>query len=299
MPVDPHVDAQRRAAAGARLVLRGIMLNAVLALVKIAGGVLGHAYALVADGMESALDILSSATVWAGLRFSVRPPDANHPFGHGKAEPLAALAVAMGTFVAAAWIAWYAVNAIITPHHGPHWATLPLLAGVVVVKLWLSRRMARVGTSAGSTALGAEAWHQGADALTSAAAFAGIAIAVIGGAGYEAADGWAALLASVVIVVTGVRVFQRAFDEAMDVAVPTELQSEIRNVALQVAGVHGLDKCRVRRSGLSLLVDIQIKVEAALTVRRGHEIAHDVKNALLGAPFAISDVSVHVEPAED
>jgi cation diffusion facilitator family transporter len=299
MPADPQADAQRRAATGARLVLRGIVLNAGLAAVKIAGGVLGHAYALVADGMESALDIISSATVWAGLNFSVRPPDANHPYGHGKAEPLAALAVALGTFVAAVWIGWYAVNAIITPHRGPHWATLPLLAGVVAVKIWLSRRMARVGASAGSTAMGAEAWHQGADALTSAAAFTGIAIAVIGGKGYEAADGWAALLASVVIVFTGVRVFQRAFDEAMDVAVPAALQGEIRAVALQVAGVHGLDKCRVRRSGLSLLVDIQIKVDAGLTVRRGHEIAHDVKNALLNAPFAINDVSVHVEPADN
>jgi cation diffusion facilitator family transporter len=299
MPADPHADAQRRAAAGAQLVSRGIALNAMLAAVKIAGGVFGHAYALFADGMESALDIFSLATVWAGLRFSVRPPDANHPFGHGKAEPLAALVVALGTFAAAGWIGWHAVYGILTPHPGPHWATLPLLAAVVVVKIWLSRRMARVGASAGSTALGVEAWHQGADALTSAAAFVGIGIAVIGGKGYEAADGWAALLASAVIVFTGVRVFQRAFDEAMDVAVPTALLGEIRAVALQVPGVHGLDKCRVRRSGLSLLVDIQIKVDAALTVRRGHDIAHDVKNALLNAPFAISDVSVHVEPANE
>ncbi|MGA3006794.1 MAG: cation diffusion facilitator family transporter, partial [Opitutaceae bacterium] len=268
MSADPHVEAQRRAAAGARLVERGIVLNVVLAALKIAGGVLGHAYALVADGTESALDVFSSALVWAGLRFSVRPPDANHPFGHGKAEPLAALVVALSTFAAAGWIGWHAVLAITTPHRGPHWATLPLLAAVVVVKLWLSRRMARAGTSAGSTALGAEAWHQGADALTSAAAFVGISIAVIGGAGYEAADGWAALVACLVIVFAGVRVFQRAFDEAMDVAVPVELLGKIRTVAQQVAGVHGLDKCRVRRSGLNLLVDIQIKVDATLTVRR-------------------------------
>src|SRR6202030_4327131 len=105
------------------------MVNTALAVVKIAGGVLGHSYALVADGMESTLDIISSATVWAGLRFSVRPPDANHPYGHGKAEPLAALAVALGTFIAAIWIGWAAVNAIITTHDGPHGVTLPLLAG--------------------------------------------------------------------------------------------------------------------------------------------------------------------------
>jgi cation diffusion facilitator family transporter len=298
MPADPHVDAQRRAAAGTRLFSRGMALNALLAAVKIAGGVFGHASALLADGLESALDIFSSATVWAGLQFSVRPPDANHPYGHGKAEPLAALAVALVTFAAAGWIGWYAAFGIITPHRGPHWATLPLLAGVVALKLWLSRRMAREGASAGSTALGAEAWHQGADALTSAAAFIGIAIAVVGGPGYEAADGWAALVASVIIIFSGVRVFQRAFDEAMDITVPTSVLNEIRAVALRVPGVQGLDKCRVRRSGLSLLVDIQIKVDSMLTVRRGHEISHDVKNALLGAAYSIADVSVHIEPAE-
>ncbi|HTB81024.1 MAG TPA: cation diffusion facilitator family transporter [Opitutaceae bacterium] len=302
MPVpsaDPHVDAQRRAAEGARLVLRGIALNALLAVVKIAAGLLGHAYALIADGMESVLDIFSSATAWAGLRWAARPPDANHPYGHGKADALAALAVALSIFAAAVWIGWYAVHAIITPHRGPHWATLPLLAVIVVVKFWISRRMARAGSEAGSTALGVEAWHHGADALTSAAAFVGIAVAVVGGPGYEAADGWAALLACAVIVFNGVHVFRRALDQAMDIAVPAEIEKEIRAVALNVAGVRGLDKCRVRRSGLSLLVDIQIRVDGGLTVRRGHEIAHAVNDALLRASLAISDVSVHVEPAAE
>lgn len=294
---EAYYAAHRRAARGARLVLRGIVLNATLAVVKIAGGVLGHAYALLADGMESVLDIFSSTTAWVGLRFAARPPDANHPYGHGKAESLSALVVALVTFSAAGWIGWQAVHQILTPHRGPHWATLPLLASIVGLKLWISRRMAQAGAAEGSTALGAEAWHHAADALTSAAAFVGISIAVIGGRGYEAADGWAALVACVVIVFNGVHVFRRALDEAMDIAVPPELEHRIRQQALLVDGVRGLDKCRVRRSGLNLIVDIQIEVDGGLTVRRGHELAHNVKDALLRAPLSITDVTVHVEPA--
>lgn len=296
-PDDPHIKTQHRATGGARLALRGVGLNAVLAAVKIAGGVFGHAYVLVADGAESVLDIFSSATAWAGLRWAARPPDANHPYGHGKADTLAALAVALGIFATAAGIGWGAVHKIMAPQTGPHWATLPLLAVVAMVKFWFSRRMQAAGQAAGSTALGAEALHQGADALTSTAAFVGISIAVIGGPAWKVADGWAALVACGIIIFNGARVFRRALDEAMDIAAPTALEKEIRAVALRVPDVRGLDKCRVRRSGLNLIVDIQIEVNGALTVRRGHEIAHDVKDALLRAPLAISDVSVHVEPA--
>src|SRR5574343_49477 len=108
-PAEPHVRTARRAADGARLVLRGIALNAVLAAVKLAGGLLGHTYALVADAAESLLDILSSALVWAGFQVASRPPDEDHPYGHGKAEPLTALAVALFIFAMAGWVGWHAV----------------------------------------------------------------------------------------------------------------------------------------------------------------------------------------------
>jgi cation diffusion facilitator family transporter len=294
-----HAATQRRAHDSARLVLRGIALNAMLAAVKIAGGVFGHTYALIADGAESLLDILSSTLVWAGFRVAARPPDADHPYGHGKAEPLAALAVALFVFVMAGWIAVYAVHEIITPHQGPAWWTLLVLAGVIVVKMIFSRRMEAAGEEVGSTALGVEALHHWSDAMTSAAAFVGIVIALWGGKGWETADDWAALFACVVISFNGVGMFGKALRDVMDTAVAQDFENEVRALALAVPGVAALDKVRVRKSGLSHLVDIQVRVDGELTVRAGHDIAHAVKDALLASGrHAISDVSVHIEPAK-
>jgi cation diffusion facilitator family transporter len=291
-----HAATQYRAEASARLVLRGIGLNAGLAVLKFAGGIFGNTYALIADGAESVLDILSSLLVWAGFRVASRPPDANHPYGHGKAEPLAALAVVLFIFAAAGWIGWHAIREIITPHRGPHWATLPLLAGIVGLKIWFSKRVRLAGEETGSTALGAEALHHYSDALTSGAAFVGITIALIGGQDYAAADDWAALLACVVIAMNGVFMSHRALKDVMDTAVPEAFENEVRALALRVPGVVELDKCRVRKSGLSHLVDIHVCVDGDLSVRRGHDIAHAVKDALLASSLRVSDVSVHIEP---
>lgn len=298
-PPNPHAAAQRRAEMGARLVLRGIALNIVLAAVKFAGGIFGHTYVLIADGAESTLDILSSFLVWMGFRVAARPPDANHPYGHGKAEAISALAVALFVFVMAGWVGYHAVHEIITPHEGPKWWTLPLLAGVVLVKILFSRQLAAASKAAGSTALSMEALHHWSDAVTSAAAFLGIAVALIGGKGWETADDWAALLACAVIASNGIGMVMRAIGDVMDTAVPTHFENEVRAVALGIPGVNALDKVRVRKSGLSHLVDIQIRVDGELTVRAGHDIAHAVKDALIASPtHAISDVTVHVEPKD-
>lgn len=298
-PIDPHAHAgsQSRATAGARLVLRGVALNLCLAVVKFAGGVYGNTYALIADGAESTADVFSSLLVWAGFRVAARPPDENHPYGHGKAESLAALAVAGFIFSMAGWIAWHAVLEIITPHEGPKGWTLPLLAGVVVVKLVLARRMRDAGRKAGSTGLGVEALHHWSDAVTSAAAFVGIAIALVGGVGWETADDWAALVGCLVILANGASIAGRALGEVMDTAVPLDFEKEVRALALGVPGVKALHRVRMRKSGLTYLVDIQVRVDGDLTVRAGHDIAHAVKDALLAsAPHRISDVTVHVEP---
>jgi cation diffusion facilitator family transporter len=293
-----HADAQDRAFLGARTVAAGIAVNAGLAAVKFAGGIVGHSYALIADGTESLLDVLSSILVWAGFQVAARPPDDNHPYGHGRAEPLAALAGVILVFAAAGGVGWGAIRGITTAHPGPHWGTLPLLAGIVASKIWLFHRMDRAGREAGSIALGLEAWHHGADAITSAAAFIGISVAVIGGHGWEAADSWAALFACVIIVVNGSRILVRTLGEMMDAAAPGEFENQVRAIAAAVPGVRGLDKCRIRKSGLSFLVDIHVKVDGDLTVIAGHSIGHSVKSALLTSPLRVTDVLVHIEPTE-
>lgn len=296
-PPDIHARTRQRAHDSARLVLRGILLNAVLAAVKLAGGVFGHTYALIADAAESMLDILSSTLVWAGFHVAARPPDANHPYGHGKAEPLAGLAVSFFIFAMAVWVGWHAVHEIITPHQGPAWWTLLVLAGVIGTKAALSRRMGVASEEVGSTTLGIEAMHHWSDALTSAAAFVGISIALWGGQGWETSDDWAALFACVIIAFNGVGMFLKALGDVMDTALPKNFEDEVRALALAVPGVKALDKVRMRKSGLSHLVDIQVRVDGELSVREGHAIAHAVKDALLASTqHAIDDVTVHIEP---
>jgi cation diffusion facilitator family transporter len=261
--------------------------------------VLGNTYALIADGAESLLDILSSLLVWAGFRVAAQPPDEDHPYGHGKAEAVSALAVSAFIFAMAGWVAWHAVREIITPHRGPAWWTLLLLAAVIVVKWIYARRLRTAGAESGSTALGAEALHHWTDAMTSAAAFVGITIALIGGKGWETADDWAALFACVIIAFNGTAMLRKALGDVMDSAAPEHFEQEVRAIALGVPGVQALDKVRVRKSGLSHLVDIQVRVDGGLSVREGHAIAHAVKDALIASvPHAISDVSVHVEPMQ-
>lgn len=305
---DPHVfpvpsaptpvSAPRVHAEGAaRLVLRGVALNLALAAVKFAGGLFGNTYALVADAAESLLDVISSLLVWTGFRVAARPPDADHPYGHGKAEALAALGVAAFVFLMSGFVGYHAVREIITPHAAPSWWTLLVLALVVAVKLWFSGRMRSAGEATGSTALGVEALHHWSDAMTSAAAFVGIVLALWGGPGWEVADDWAALFACTVIAFNGAIMVLKAQGDVMDAAVPAGFEREVRALALAVPGVLALDKVRMRKSGLTHLVDIQVRVDGNLTVTAGHAIAHAVKDALVASPaHRISDVTVHVEP---
>ena len=288
--------AADRARSGGGLVLRGVALNLGLALAKFAGGVWGNSYALVADGVESVADVFSSLMVWAGFRWAAEPPDENHPYGHGKAESLAAFTVALFLFGATGWIAVHAVHEIVTPQREPAPWTLLVLAGVVAIKTIFARRLRDLGAETGSQALGAESWHHRADALTSGAAFIGIAIAVIGGERYAAADDWAALIACGVIGANGVHVLKQAVGDIMDLAAPDETRSRVESVARGVAGVIDLEKVRVRRAGLSYLVDLHVQVAPLLSVKEGHDIAGAVKHALLRAPLQITDVLVHIAP---
>ena len=275
------------------------MINTVLAGLKITAGVLGHSYALIADGIESTLDIFGSFVIWGGLQIAARPPDTSHPYGHGKAEPIAAIAVSLALIAAAIGIAIQSVREILTPHHAPAPYTLMVLITVVIAKELLFRKVSEVGEEISSTAMKTDAWHHRSDAITSAAAFVGILIALLGGPGYEAADDWAALLACGLIGWNGVHLLMPALHETMDMAPPNHVQDEVRAVAASVPGVVAIDQCRMRKMGLDLFVDIHVEVDADLTVREGHCIAHRVKDALRQANPAIVDVLVHIEPDRD
>ena len=282
---------------GLRLSKLALFINALLAVVKIAAGVLGNSYVLIADGIESTADIFSSAVVWGGLRWAVMPADENHPYGHGKAEPVASILVSLLLLGAAMVIAVQSVHEIMTPHRTPAWFTLPLLLAVIITKEALFRFAFRAGHSLESTALKSDAWHHRSDALTSAAAFVGIAIALAGGPGYESADDWAALVACGVIVWNSLRLLRAALDEIMDAAVSPAIVDEVRRLAANVEGVLEIEKCRIRKIGLHLALDIHVVVDGNLSVRRGHDIAHLVKNRLLESQHRINDVIVHVEPS--
>ena len=294
-----QVPPELLASKGRRSSIIGAYLNALLAAGKITGGLLGHSFALVADGIESSADILSSLVVYVGLKYSVKPKDTNHPYGHGKAEPIAALAVGLALVGAAISIGVQSAREIVTPHALPAPFTLVILAGVLIVKEILFRYVIRVGKDIDSLAVRADAWHHRSDAITSSLAFIGISVALIGGRGWESADDWAALLASFIILFNAVGQIRPALAELSDAAPPQTIQTQVRAVAKLVPGVEALDKCLIRKMGLEFYVDLHVMVKGSLSVREGHRIAHEVQNTIRRKYPRISEVLVHIEPTDD
>jgi cation diffusion facilitator family transporter len=293
-----HPKLHESAAAGIRASLAAVAVSLVLGAVKMIAGVVGHSYALIADGIESMLDVASGLVVAGSLKLAAQPPDEAYPFGYGKVEPAAALVIASGLLVAAIAIAIQSIREILTPHHAPAPFTLVVLVLVVLTKELLFRYLSRTGESIGSQAMRTDAWHHRSDSLTSLAAFMGISISLVGGKGYEPADDWAALFAAGVIAFNGLQLLRKAWREMMDAALPESVVDYIREIARRVEGVAGIDMCRVRKSGLSLWVDIHVEVPGDITVREGHEIAHRVKDALLASKHSVMDALVHIEPIE-
>lgn len=282
---------------GLRSSLIGIGFNFVLALFKCTTGFLGHSFALIADGIESLSDVISSTVVYLGLRLSIKPPDEDHPYGHGKAEPVAAIIVSLALILAAIAIGVESIQRIQTPHPIPAVYTLWVLLAVVGIKTLLSRYVSSVAEGMDSAAVRSDAWHHLSDAITSAFAFIGISIALW--TGNAAADDWAALCAAPVIMFNAWRQLRAPFAELLDAAPAPRLEHEVRSVASATAGVIGLDKCHVRKIGFRYYVDLHIVVEGTLTVRQGHNIAHDVEDAVLLRVPQIAEVLVHVEPEEE
>ena len=284
------------AGKGIRSTIIGIIANLLLAVTKGLAGFFGNSYALIADAIESTSDVFSSIIVLSGLKIASKPRDANHPYGHGKAEPIAAVIVALALFGAAIVIVIQSVREVITPHHAPEPFTLIVLVGVVIIKELLYRYVFRVGIEVQSTAVMTDAWHHRSDAITSAAAFIGISIALIGGVGWESSDDIAALFASAIIAYNAYRLIKPAINEIMDAAPPPHVEENVRKVAMAIEGVAGLDKCYVRKMGLEFYIDLHVVVSGEISVTQGHWISHKVKDAILSSNPKISDVLIHIEP---
>jgi cation diffusion facilitator family transporter len=281
---------------GLRATFAGLAVNLVLSGTKLAAGIAGHSHALVADAVESFADIFSSLIVWRGLVVAAEPADEDHPYGHGKAEPIASAIVATMLLGAALWITLTAIGEIMEPHQSPAPFTLIVLVAVVAVKEGLFRFVSREGKAVDSSAVKTDAWHHRSDAITSVAAGIGISVSLIGGEGFEAADDMAAVAAAGVIAWNGWHLLRPALNELMDTAPGPEVIDQIRQIAAATPGVDSVEKCIVRKVGYQYFVDMHVEVDPQMTVLHSHKIAHDVKDKIRDAIPAVSDVLVHIEP---
>jgi cation diffusion facilitator family transporter len=283
---------------GVRSAQVGMLTNAALALVKLLAGVFGNSYALIADAVESSADIFSSLIVWGGLRIASRDPDDDYPFGYGKAETVATATVSLMLIGAAVGIAVEAFREIRTPHHAPAPWTLVVLIAVVVIKSLLARRVGAVGDEVGSSAVQADAWHHFSDAITSAAAFIGISIAVWKGAGWESADDWAALVAAVVILYNGSSMLRTSLRDLMDRHPGENIALPVRQVAEGVPGVAAIEKLLIRRAGIAYHVEIHVQADPAMSLAAAHSLGGLVKSTIRAAQPRVRGVLVHMEPYE-
>jgi len=274
----------------------GIIISIILIFVKGIAGHLGQSYALIADATESGADVVSSGLLWVALKYAQRPADKGHPYGHGKAEPIAAILIGCFLLAAAGWIAYHAAELIGTPHELPKTYTLYVLLVVIATKEILFRYVSRIGKSINSQAVIADAYHHRSDAITSIAAFIGICIALMMGKGYEGSDDWAALIACLFIIYNAFNIIRPAFEEIMDKAPTDELIAQISAIASKHKQVKRVEKCHVRKMGMDYYVDMHIEVDGTTNVFNAHKIAHQVKDQLVSSSMNIKDALIHVEP---
>jgi cation diffusion facilitator family transporter len=261
-------------------------------------GFFGNSYALVADAIESTTDIFASFLVLFGIKYSNRPADENHPYGHGRAEPLITFLVVGFLITSATIIAYESILNIGTPHDLPKSWTLIVLGLIICWKEYSFQTVMKKSIITNSSSLKADAWHHRSDAITSVAAFIGISIALILGKGYESADDWAALLASFFILYNSYMIFRPALGEIMDEHRYDDLVENIRQESLKVDGIIGTEKCFIRKAGMKYHVDLHAIVDATITVKEGHDLAHKLKDTLRSEILELGHVLIHIEPNE-
>jgi cation diffusion facilitator family transporter len=279
-----------------RTVIFSMVSSVFLAAIKFLAGIFGNSFALIADGIESVVDVFSSILVLVGLRYAERPPDENHPYGHGKAEPLITFLVVVFLVMSAATIAWQAIINIQDPHALPKPFTLIILAAIIIWKEISFQLVNKRSKKLKSSALKAEAWHHRSDAITSIAAFLGISIAIFGGEGFEVADDYAALVAVAFILYNCYKIFRPALGEVMDENIYEDLTEKIRLISVEVKGVKDTEKCFIRKAGMKYHVDLHAIVDGKISVTEGHHISHQLKDRLCEEIPELGNVLIHVEP---
>jgi len=282
----------------AKPMLFSLCMNLLFAIGKGIAAFFGNSNALMADAGESMADVLTSLIVWIGIRTSIKGPDEDHPYGHGKAEPLASIAVATFLMIASILIASRGVERLWTPPQKPEIFTLWVLIAAIIFKELIYRYLRYKGKDVKSNAMLAEATHNRSDAITSFMALIGISISIYAGPKYIAADAYSSLIASVIIAYNSIRIFRPAFDEIMDAAPSREIIEKIKSIAEKVDRVNEVEKCQVRKMGMKYLVDMHVVVNGNLSVIEGHDISHNVKDAIRGSLPEVSDVLIHIEPTK-
>jgi cation diffusion facilitator family transporter len=281
---------------GIRTAYFSVIGNTLLAIIKGLAGFFGNSFALIADAIESTTDIFSSTLVLLGLKYAKRPPDKNHPYGHGKIEPLITFLVVGFLISSALLIAHLSIENIRTPHKSPEAWTLIILGLIILWKEISYRIVIRKGKEIQSTSLRADAWHHRSDAITSVTAFIGITIAIVFGAGYETADDWAALAASGFILYNSYKIFRPALGEVMDENHHDGMIDEVRRIALTVNGIVDTEKCFIRKAGTKYHIDLHAVVDGNISVTKGHELSHHLKDALIENLPNLEQVLIHIEP---
>ena len=275
-----------------------LAVNVLLVAIKWLAGYFGNSYALIADAIESTTDIFSSFLVLFGLKYANRPADKNHPYGHGRIEPLVTFIVVGFLIVSATVIAYESIQNIGNPHELPKSWTLYVLGAIIIWKEASYRWVIKKGKETNSSSLKADAWHHRSDAITSVAAFIGISVALLLGNGYENADDWAALFASGFILYNSYLIFRPALGEIMDENLYDDLIRDIRKVSARVDGIEGTEKCFVRKVGIQYHVDLHAIVNSNMTVKESHALAHKLEDTLREDIPQIGHVLIHIEPNE-
>ena len=282
----------KRGERGTRI---GIFILLFLALIKLTAGILGHSRALLSDGLHSFSDVLTSIVVLVGLHIAKRPPDQTHPYGHGKAESIAAKTVAIILILIGAHFGIDNLKTIFTKTLvTPGMITLWIALIAIIVQESLFRYKFRIGKKIGSSAVIADAWHHRSDVFASLAEMIGI-----GGArllGWRWLDPLAGVVVCILIMMVGIKIFLTTTGELMDATIDKRIRERIGKQALRVKGVKRVSDLRARRSGLDIYVDLEIEVDSELTVEEGHTIAAQVKKRILGEVEQVANVLVHVNP---